>query len=211
MSLSASIWNAFRIGYQACEEKTKAPPSNRYIEEFVRLRCSPDLLARRVFPNAKEITESFAAYSAAKTLDWSFKDRSINVVVVGDGTTPRTGATFAFRTGWRVTSVDPRLKGTLWNTDRLNCFIGRIEDFQLVSSRPVLIVAVHNHACLTAAVRSIKAPLTACIAIPCCKKQEIRMPNPCPPFYVPVPPDYDFADPGIWSDKNKVLIWKNIP
>lgn len=37
---------------------------SRYINEFIRLRGAPDLLALGVFPNAKEITETMAAWSA---------------------------------------------------------------------------------------------------------------------------------------------------
>lgn len=39
---------------------------SRYLDEFVRCRCAPDLLARKLFPNAKEVTESFAAYAAVR-------------------------------------------------------------------------------------------------------------------------------------------------
>lgn len=35
---------------------------SRYLDEFVRFSRSPELLSLKLFPNAKEITESFGAY-----------------------------------------------------------------------------------------------------------------------------------------------------
>ena len=73
-------------------------PSGKYLNSLVNLRCGPDMLLLRLFPNAKEVTESFGAYEAvAKHLrDFPRKDPNIRLVVVGDGHTPRTAATFAF-------------------------------------------------------------------------------------------------------------------
>ncbi|HUS51341.1 MAG TPA: hypothetical protein VMZ91_14325, partial [Candidatus Paceibacterota bacterium] len=42
-------------------------PSLRYLNEFTRLKCGSDLLRSKVFPNAKEITESMGAYNALRT------------------------------------------------------------------------------------------------------------------------------------------------
>src|SRR5687767_13024693 len=74
-------------------------PTTRYFDQLLSLRCVLDLLAHEVFPNAKEITESLAAVRAAfKYSGLDSGDTSIQVVCVGDGATPRTAATFAFRT-----------------------------------------------------------------------------------------------------------------
>lgn len=35
---------------------------SRYLDEFVRFSRSPETLTLKLFPNAKEITESFGAY-----------------------------------------------------------------------------------------------------------------------------------------------------
>lgn len=37
-----------------------------YLDEFVRFSRSPELLSLKLFPNAKEITESFGAYAAVR-------------------------------------------------------------------------------------------------------------------------------------------------
>lgn len=35
-----------------------------YITEFIRLECSPDIMSKHLFPDAKEITESMGAFNA---------------------------------------------------------------------------------------------------------------------------------------------------
>jgi len=84
-----------------------------YLDRFLKWDCSPTLLGMGIFPNAKEITESMACYSAAdERLGFKFADPGTLCVVVGDGATPRTAALFATRTKWRrIVSVDPALAG----------------------------------------------------------------------------------------------------
>ena len=132
----------------------------RYLDEFVGLTCAPDLLALRVFPNAKEITESMAAYHAVRSHLWrTFKpgDSSVTLVAVGDGCTPRTAALFAMRTAWTCHSVDPRLRATDWAVRRLTCWPNKIEDVARVAERAI-IVAVHSHADLHASIAAVRAP-----------------------------------------------------
>lgn len=86
----------------------------RYTDELLTLRSAPQLLALRLWPNAKELTESFACFAAAREqlADlFSPDDPSVTVVVVGDGLTPRTAALFAFRTRWKAISIDPLMEG----------------------------------------------------------------------------------------------------
>ena len=111
-------------------------PSGKYLNSLVNLRCGPDMLLLRLFPNAKEVTESFGAYEAvAKHLrDFPRKDPNIRLVVVGDGHTPRTAATFAFRSAWECYSVDPVLNNKKWDVERLMCFRSRIQDMPTVQS-----------------------------------------------------------------------------
>jgi hypothetical protein len=101
----------------------------RYMDEFLGLGCATDLIASKVFPNAKELAESMAAFNAVR--DYCvlrreskhrramrneqkgvlrFEDSSVTLVAVGDGTTPRTAVLFAFRTAWRCISIDPALR-----------------------------------------------------------------------------------------------------
>lgn len=180
--------------------------SFRYLSELTQLRCGPDLLALNVFPNAKEVSESFGAFRAAREQlhDYGFPlgDPRITCVCVGDGVSPRTGATFAFRSAWNCFSVDPALRSK-WQTarksvDRLEVIPGRIECQGFTSDR-VVVVAVHSHARLEAALRTIRANRVAVIAIPCCVDQVL-----------PWAPDLEYEDFGILSPRRTVKVWRNI-
>lgn len=172
----------------------------RYLNEFVRLRCSLDLLDLRLFPDMKEVTESFAAYAAARDrLGLRLDDPSVVMVAVGDGHTPRTAATFAFRSAWTCYSVDPRLtmKPAHQRVRRLTCIPLRIEDApRIVNEGPVVIAAVHSHAPLDEAVKAVDAPEVHVIALPCCVPQSLSQ-----------PPSQVFEDEGVWSPKREVRIW----
>lgn len=176
----------------------------RYLGELISLKCAPDMLAMKLFPNAKEISESFAAYEAARhRLDgFDLGDPAITVVVVGDGSTPRTAATFAFRSAWVCHSIDPLLKGgTLrWaNIKRLTLHPTKVEDVEPIVCDKALIVAVHSHAKLQNAILAVKAPHTAVIAMPCCVAQKLS-----------VEPDRRYRDKSVISPAREVLIWQNI-
>lgn len=183
-----------------------------YLDEFMRLhKICHDLVDNQLFPNAKEVSESFGCYNAArKYLKRNFApdDPSVVLVAVGDGTTPRTAATFAFRTAWQCYSVDPLLKPKEYpNIDRLTVLRQKIEDVPpQIFGNPdkVVIVACHSHANLPntiSALRRDDKPLQqiAVIALPCCKKQELD-----------VPPDREYTDWGVWSPKKDFRIWHDV-
>ena len=76
----------------------------RYLNDFIKLnKSAADMLNLGLFPNAKEITESYSAFNAVKTKlkQYELGDPGVTVVSVGDGRTPRTAALFAFRTKWQ--------------------------------------------------------------------------------------------------------------
>ncbi|UJR17117.1 hypothetical protein I4U23_004013 [Adineta vaga] len=93
-----------------------------YLDEFLRLRCAPDLISMGLFPNAKEITESFAVWAAIRrhilpqlpssSSPSSTTDRRNAIIVVGDGMTPRTAGLCAYLTKglWQCFSIDPILQ-----------------------------------------------------------------------------------------------------
>lgn len=174
---------------------------NKYLNELIRLKCGPDLLVHRLFPNAKEVTESFAAWHAVKHIKGlEYNDPNVLCVCVGDGHTPRTGATFAFRTAWTVASVDPMLRKTQYNIQRLTVHGCPIEDFHgMYCHKRVLIVAVHSHANLWRASRAFQALRMDIIAIPCCVPQRLK-----------VAPTRSYRDPHILSEKNEILIWEDV-
>ena len=188
---------------------TDCQPTCRYLTEFIRLNCAADLMAMKIFPNAKEITESFAAYSACrKHVPFNMADPSVTVYCIGDGVTPRTGATFAYRTKWQVVSIDPKMrnKGAWAGIERLSCVTGKAEDFiRTTRAGKVLVVAVHSHANLEASVEAVARGSYALsvIAIPCCKPQDLIH------SYTGhiLKPGYEYEDFGIWSPKRTVKVW----
>ena len=125
----------------------------RYLNEFIKLnKSAADMLHLGLFPNAKEITESYAAFNAVRTKfkQYELSDPNVTVVSVGDGRTPRTAALFAFRTKWNCISIDPLLdtkKISYWeeNIKRLKCYPNKVEDLDLMYEK-LVIVMVHSHA-----------------------------------------------------------------
>ena len=110
-------------------------PSLRYINEFIKLKCAADLLELGIFPNAKEITESFAAWNAVRRHLWKrgfSPDKNLNCYVIGDGTTPRTAALVAFISNFYVFSIDPnsRWKERYRSIKRLTICRCKIEDYR---------------------------------------------------------------------------------
>jgi hypothetical protein len=174
--------------------------SSRYIDEFLGLTCCPDLITNKIFPNSKEITESFAAYNTVRKYFWRIgfqpSDPSITLFAIGDGKTPRTGATFAYRTAWQCYSIDPLMNYNGGPIQRLSCISKKIEDVTFTCDKAV-IVAVHSHASLDIAITNIIAKEYAVIAIPCCKKQEIT--GQCP--------IKTYKDYGIFSPERNILVW----
>jgi hypothetical protein len=181
--------------------------SGRYADEFIKLKCAPDMINLKLFPNFKEITESFSAYNAARKYLWKIgyepNDPTIWCFIVGDGSTPRTAATFAFRTKWHCVSIDPVLNDKEYEhkIDRLLLIRDKIENVKLgaVDNEKAVIIAVHSHAPLGIAVKNIQFKEKAVIAIPCCVKQELDK-----------EPDIVYKDWGIWSPKNTVKIWRDV-
>jgi hypothetical protein len=185
----------------------------RYLDEFVRLSCAPDLLHTYLFPNAKEITESFACYDAVREHIWgkvSPRDDKVIFFAVGDGHEPRTAATFAMRSRWTCISIDPDLsmgdKGHLTPHNKINRlymirdFVENIPDDIVpnLRDRVVVIGLVHSHAKINDAFNKLHGRETYVVSIPCCVSHaELNGKKP----------DIEYNDDGIWSPKNTVKIW----
>jgi hypothetical protein len=181
-----------------------------HVDEFLGLRCAPELLEARLFPNGKEVTESMSAYVAVRKhvhrlCGFEFGQDDVNVLVVGDGHQPRTGALFAMRSKWSVTSVDPLLRcgSTLGEVNlngikilRLSTFRSRIEELSLdYRGRKLIIISVHSHAKNSDVVAGIKFDTAHVVSIPCCV------------FQPPVSDSFvEFEDQSLWSPKNKVVV-----
>lgn len=175
----------------------------RHINEFFRLDCSGDLLNLRVFPNAKEITESMGAFHAVRKViipetGLRYDDPNTVVFVVGDGAKPRTGAMFAMRSRWNVVSIDPTMnfgRGVM----RLTVVRRKIENENFYSpSKIALIILVHSHAKIQDCLDAIRYPTRHVVSIPCCV-----------PHDLPHKTFVGYKDTDIWSEKNDVKVWLN--
>lgn len=196
-------------------------PSKKYFDEFLRSHCSLDLLSLELFPNSKEITESFAAYNAVRKHLWSCfspDDNAVTLVVVGDGRTPRTAATFAFRTKWYCISVDPALnrdKIQIWESkiQRLHCFANTIQDFSnaKITSEKMVVVAVHAHVRIEEILNAVDCTLLGLVSNECCVPQKIDPRHLLSPhslrqsLLLQLSVEYD--DWGIWSPKRTIKVW----
>ena len=177
-----------------------------YFNELVGLSRGADMLRLRLFPDAKEVTESFGAYAAVRrhivARGLSLGDPTVTLIAVGDGSTPRTAATFALRSAWRCVSVDPRLR---WRgrVDCLDVRACRVEETHVEVHGPVVVVAVHSHATLAAALRAVVGHPTrvSVVAIPCCATQVVHG----------VDPTVQYDDPEIDSPKRRVVVWDDVP
>ena len=175
----------------------------RYINEFIKLKCASDLLAWGVFPNAKEITESMAMYHAVKNhVPFNLRDEEINLVVVGDGKSPRTAALFAVMTKWTCYSVDPKMDEK-WlsckEIKRLHAIKSKVEDIHIEFEK-VVIVLPHSHAPIMHVLKHIVGfEERHIVAMPCCV-----------PCLIPGVVGKIYEDENVWSLKNTILIYNNV-
>lgn len=174
---------------------------SKYIDWFFSSKCAGDMLNLDLFANAKEITESMAAYAATEYIPHDWNNSAMMVYAVGDGHRPSTGATFAFRTKWKAYSIDPLLRSKFTNTVRnLEIRQSRIEDVGFVTSGTALIVLVHAHVSVEACLKQIHAERRHVISLQCCKPHVLNGRSP----------DVSYRDHNVWSPHNEVKIWLNV-
>ena len=185
---------------------------SRYVTELLTLTSGPELLRLRIFPDAKELTESFAAHNAARTYLYPRDDfggakvksavdpadHSVTLIAIGDGTTPRTAALFAFLTKWQCVAIDPMMvpwetwrkqkriddeahektknekqrnsnDGEWGGIHRLNAYRKKIQETRFECEKAVLVM-VHAHVSLTECLSQVKTRSGTCSAVilPCC-------------------------------------------
>jgi len=178
--------------------------SSRYFDDLLKSTCGPDLLALSLFPNAKEITESFALYHAYhKFLRKTVSDQT-QVVVIGDGSTPRTAALFAFKTKHVCSSIDPGLReDTNWDgIDNLYTYKMPLRGYCFPRGIPshTIIILPHSHvphAELTSFLKMLRR--WDCISMACCVENEGVFQSS---------PDIEYADWGVWSPHRMIKIWR---
>lgn len=204
-----------------------------YLDEFLKLRCAPDLLEMGLFPNSKEITETFAVWAALRRHIFPHlsKSRSSNdnrqdaIIVVGDGMTPRTAALCAFLTKglWQCYSIDPMLQYDTY-TDMM--FLNRrsttTEDrcnqwktikglrmartkIQAVSipCRQAIVVMMHAHVTLDDAISAVDAS-EGIVGIITCPCCKW---GPSQQEWLGQAPHQQYTDLKLFSVKNQMNVW----
>ena len=172
-----------------------------YLERILAHPRAKDML--KLFPNSKEVTETFGAWEAVQKhlphLDRANPD--IVAIVIGDGHSPRTGALIAMSTSWEVHSIDPLLRPKhVGKIKRLHVHrepfpSSSVDGFE---GKRVVVVAVHSHAPFEP-ILNIRCSHMDAVAIPCCVPHVL--PNLKPQIY---------ADAAIWSPERNVHVWKGI-
>ena len=182
--------------------KVDIPFSTRCIDEFIGLKCATDLL--RLYPNAKEITESMAVFGAIKRFKSEYPsilgDSDVVCLCPGDGVHPRTAALAAYRTRWTCYSIDPLAKET-FQAARLWYRKAKAEDLPVADyhDKRIVILSTHSHAKLDDILRTIGSYKTLyVIALQCCVPMEIKGHSP---FKV-------YRDCGVFSPENEIKLWK---
>lgn len=178
-------------------------PSDRHLNDLINSKCFPDLLLTGYFPNAKELTESCAAYRASNRLRLDFNSSDVCCICVGDGVHPRTAAMFAFRTKWHCFSVDPKAQIAKPQPVVERCwqFAGDLKTFSPPRAfGTYVLVCVHSHckkAELLRFISKLKGNVHV-ISIRCCEEDDL-----------PKKPTAEYLDWGIWSPERRVRIWKD--
>ena len=180
---------------------------NKYLEEFPFLKCSPDLIMWKLYPNAKEITEAMGLFSAAiQNLGHGMEacSRDARAVVFGDGRTPRLGALLAMRTRWQVVSVDPLLQPERWKQiQRLEILPDKGENIPTLdmANQNTVIFFPHSHAPMVDCLERVRNYSSRTIIVmPCCV--------PIAKTWV-TKPHLMYRDMNVISEKNEIHIWKS--
>lgn len=191
--------------------------SSRYLDRLVDMRCFPDLIRLKVFPNVKEMTESMAILSAVNNLGLKRNDDGVLFISVGDGVMPRTAALFAYATKWICIGIDPlirfydkKMHRLMKDTDRLYPIpydVCHAEIKEILSGvtgpfHSVVFAFVHSHAKLFNSMEALKfLPIENrhIISMPCCYQDDL-----------PIEPTKSYVDNRVISPKNRVNIYKDI-
>lgn len=182
--------------------------SAKYINRFISLNSLEEFGRYKLFPNVKEVTESFGMYHAVTKYvcctdpDINTKNRNVRVFVVGDGVTPRTAGLFAFMTKWECFSIDPELRDNDYSgIKRLSLFKEKIEDLEIEThhwnDKYHIILMPHSHAPIEPSWEKLSNDRTWLITMPCCVHHELPIPG------------IEFKDPHVASPKNLIKVYSN--
>mmetsp|Transcript_67429 Transcript_67429/g.159025 ORF Transcript_67429/g.159025 Transcript_67429/m.159025 type:complete len:248 (-) Transcript_67429:41-784(-) len=194
------------------------------------MKCFEDIVRLHLFPDAKDISESYAAIAAVIAHGGvKVSTQNVSFISIGDGATPRTAGLAAFITRWRCVAVDPGSRedwagtGILDNphgVHRLRVEKATFEDFMAADrlqaaigaeTKLVVVTCVHSHhrfrgpAALTR-VREVIAttsPLARLllVSLPCCASFTHRKD-------IGREPDISYEDQAVFSACRTVDIWE---
>jgi len=192
---------------KASDDDKSHSDSFHYVDLFLRSPRAGELVHHGVFPSTKDLIESMAVLEHFKRAFRSVLRPGIDILVVGDGDTPRTSSLFAVAfPETSVISVDPALNDE-WITDHPLPFCNltlckeHVENMKLRATE-VLIVLVHAHCALHDALSRFRREcIHGIIVTPCCdwyaKQAEA----------FGLPPTLEKRDSNICSKDNLVRTW----
>lgn len=182
----------------------KSKKAKSYLDPIFHKRIYCSLIEKRLFPNAKEFTESMAMLNAcldlAEKKGYKRGENKLTVVIVGDGKRPRTGALIARDTNWNVISIDPNFHtDSNFDIPRLKVYKSKIENIdELKFDGPLILCFPHSHANLCQALLKLKSEERHVISMPCCFKDDLGN------------PDLSYIDEDVLSEKNQINFYYNI-
>ncbi|CAF1425601.1 unnamed protein product, partial [Adineta steineri] len=154
-----------------------------YLDQFLQLICAPDLITMGLFPNAKEITESFAqCYSIDPLLQYD------------------TYADITFSNRRSLTTIDQCKE---WkNIKGLRMTRAKIQTVS-IQCRKAIIVMMHAHVTIEDAINAVDASegIYGVVTCPCCKWAPYQ--EEC----FQQTPHEQYIDKRLLSAKNQINVW----
>lgn len=181
--------------------QTKDRSNLKYANWFMRLQTFRDIYPHfmKCGRPIKEMTESMGIYAAlTKVFEKGDFKQPHNLICIGDGTTPRTGALIAHLTKWRVWSIDPIMRLDRGVTKNLTLIKNKVENIRRgVLPERAILVSPHGHFDMRKAIQLMNPSLI--ITMPCCffEKQTLNE-----------DPQWDYRDPYVLTEHNRILIYK---
>lgn len=184
----------------------------KYINRFISLNSLEEFGKYKLFPNPKEVTESFAMYVAVmkyvvENTDICKGRNDARVFVVGDGVTPRTAGLMAFMTKFQCVSIDPELRDRDYSEiRRLRIVQKKIQDWEpgvlnsgdgVLNQKPHIILMPHSHAPIQETWNKLVNDKTWLITMPCCTHGRLNI--PC----------IEYRDMAVASPKNYIKVYCN--
>lgn len=189
----------------------------RYFDEFLNLKCAPQLLEHGLFPNGKEVTEAFAVWSAIRKYVPGLQEsgyRGMAFLDIGSGVQPRFAALAAMLSAGTAIAIDPRLRTESHiSIKRVHRFSETAEEY---ASRPLedrpdnglipVACLVHGHAPVHEVLACLDGRDGWIVALPCC----VPFNHQATDFGYRLKVISEYTDWGVWSPKRRVIVCRAI-